>query len=408
MRNKSEVSKQIARRRRREAIRLRKRIFAGVLLVFVVFVFLCVRSINNSARLKHYTAVANPVMINGRLYTGRAPIISDQDKLYFPLPDFAKAFGKDEVKLKRGKLLWGEKEYPIDTAEVLRKLKAGGTAVDFISSDAIEQTFKIKVNRENDGICYIDTFPSMDDAWTAHGQLIAASLGSIADYHGTNSKEAFTNSYKRGIRVFEADISMTSDNVPVVVKDWREFRKMAGLEDSKQALAEETFRSVSLYDKYTPLSFADLCKLLVAYPDTYLILNTETIDADGVKTLYAALLQDAGRFDTKLMDRLIPEIYSIEMGDVVLGQNNWKSAIFNFSRTSETLSEKTIVKYALNKGIRCFASDRAYSDEYMLEAIHRFGGKMFLQYYDEMETVEALQKTKGIDGVFTNSLIPNE
>ena len=392
-------------------MRLRKRIFAGVLLCFVFVLVLFIRTAKSNARLKHYTAVADPIMINGREYHGRAPLLSDQDVLYFPIQDLGKAFGKDEdeAKIKRKKLVWGEKEYSLDEKDVLRKMKVGGAAVDFISTDAMETVLKVAVERTKDGACYMDTFPRAEDAWIKQGgQLIANSMGMIDDHVGTNSKEAFIENYKSGFRVFAADISLTSDDVPVAVKDWREFRDMAGLEDSKQALAEETFRSVKLYEKYTPLGFADICKLMVAYPDMYLVISTEASDVAAVKELYLSLLDVASRFDSKILDRMVPQIYTTEMGDGILGQRSWKSAIYNFSRTDETVSEKSVLKYALDKGISCFAFDKTYSDDYMIEAIHRFGGKVFLQCYDDANSVKLLQDVKQVDGFFTNALAPKQ
>src|SRR5699024_12597487 len=57
--------------------------------------------------------------------------------------------------------------------------------------------------------------------WTEY-ELIAHALGDIDDETNTNTIEAFEESYKNGHRLFEVDISITSDTKLVARHDWED------------------------------------------------------------------------------------------------------------------------------------------------------------------------------------------
>ena len=56
---------------------------------------------------------------------------------------------------------------------------------------------------------------------TTKHKLIAHAAGGIDRFPYTNSKEAYLNSYKNGFRLFEIDISITSDEKLVARHDWK-------------------------------------------------------------------------------------------------------------------------------------------------------------------------------------------
>lgn len=58
------------------------------------------------------------------------------------------------------------------------------------------------------------------EQWYDTDRIIVHALGEINGISYTNSKEALENSYQNGIRFFECDFSMTSDNWIVACHDW--------------------------------------------------------------------------------------------------------------------------------------------------------------------------------------------
>lgn len=70
--------------------------------------------------------------------------------------------------------------------------------------------------------------------WYEKNPVTAHVFGCVYDKNGncysyTNCREAFEQSYKKGIRVFECDIDYTKDEIPVLCHDWNTFCKITNL-----------------------------------------------------------------------------------------------------------------------------------------------------------------------------------
>ena len=82
-----------------------------------------------------------------------------------------------------------------------------------------------------------------------HGYpLIAHALGRIEGSNYTNSREAMLRAYRRGLRIFEADVSLTADGEPVLVHGWgRRERERLGhpVADDAEPLPLGIHRAVS-------------------------------------------------------------------------------------------------------------------------------------------------------------------
>ena len=150
----------------------------------------------------------------------------------------------------------------------------------------------------------------------ASAPLVAHAMGQIGDHTGTNSLEAFQNSYAAGYRLFECDLAMTSDGKVVLRHDWS-----AGLQegvDPEHIPTAEEFQARPIYGQYTPLTFADLLGLLAVYPDVYFILDGKDTDAGSVTKQYTAMVEEAEAWGMlHLFDRLIVQLYAPEMQDTV-------------------------------------------------------------------------------------------
>ena len=105
-------------------------------------------------------------------------------------------------------------------------------------------------------------------------KTIAHALGGINDKTYLNSKESFLAAYQMGCRLFEVDLTKTSDNVWVCRHSWNQSLGQWEGED-KQVLSSEEFLSRPLFGKYTPMTFEDLLILLNDYPDAFVMLDSK-------------------------------------------------------------------------------------------------------------------------------------
>ena len=94
-----------------------------------------------------------------------------------------------------------------------------------------------------------------------HYETIAHALGGIGDKTYLNSKESFLAAYQMGCRLFEVDLTRTSDGVWVCRHSWKQSLGQWDGEEAK-VLSSEEFLASPIYGKYTPLTFEDLMLLL--------------------------------------------------------------------------------------------------------------------------------------------------
>lgn len=126
--------------------------------------------------------------------------------------------------------------------------------------------------------------------------LIAHAGGKIDDYIYTDSREAVENSLKRNFSLIELDLTMTSDNKIICAHSWQDFFNMT---NTTAIPTEKEFKKYKLYEKYTPLTGADIRNIMLENPD--LILVTDKI------TDYSALKEILF-----FPDRMIIETFSFK------------------------------------------------------------------------------------------------
>ena len=146
--------------------------------------------------------------------------------------------------------------------------------------------------------------------------IITHALGGLDGYTYLDSKEGFIHYYDKGSRLFEVDLSQTSDGVWVCRHNWKE--PMGQWEgDKKKVLSSEEFLNTPIYGKYTPMSFEDLLKLLDEYPDAFVMLDSKQYSVRNYqRTLedyaqYREIAIQAGLEHT--LGQIIPQLYNSAM-----------------------------------------------------------------------------------------------
>lgn len=152
-------------------------------------------------------------------------------------------------------------------------------------------------------------------SWTDH-RTIAHALGGLDGKEYLNSRESFLSMYNQGVRLFELDLSRTSDGVWVCRHNWNE--SMGQWEGTgKKVLTERAFTSNKIYGKYTPMTLEDFFLLLKDYPDAFVMIDSKQYSVRNYQmTLedyceYVEIAQAAGA--GKVLDQIIPEIYNKAM-----------------------------------------------------------------------------------------------
>jgi len=166
------------------------------------------------------------------------------------------------------------------------------------------------------------------DQWQEN-KLIAHALGGIQGSKYTNSYDAFVSNYNKGYRLFEADLLLTSDGELVARHDWSKGVQPNLAGQTGHALTKLQFESSPIRGKFRPLSFNDILQLMKKYPDFYLITDTKETDKVKIEQQFTVLVEQAQKVDASILSRIIPEIYSPEMYDVVMNVYPFPNKIYS-------------------------------------------------------------------------------
>lgn len=188
-------------------------------------------------------------------------------------------------------------------------LCVGGT--DIMQSAKADNKYDVREQQEEDR--KVVSTPGFH--WENY-PVIAHALGGLDGKTYLNSKESFLENYEKGYRLFEVDLTQTSDGVWVCRHSWNSPMGQWEAEE-KKVLSSEEFLSKPIYGTYTPMTFSDLLVLLKDYPDTFVLLDSKQYSIRNYqKTLedYSEYLEIAVRADAEeVIDQLIPEIYNEAM-----------------------------------------------------------------------------------------------
>jgi len=137
--------------------------------------------------------------------------------------------------------------------------------------------------------------------------FIAHAGGAIDGYTYTNCLEALNLSYSKGCRLFELDLTLTTDGKIVAVHDWINFKKITNYSGTidDTPLTEKEFLSLKIYDKYTPLNMKAINLWFRNHPDA--ILVTDKIN--DPKRIYDDFL---------FHKRVIMELFTWEAVDIAI------------------------------------------------------------------------------------------
>lgn len=147
--------------------------------------------------------------------------------------------------------------------------------------------------------------PTTAEDWYTHYSVIAHAMGSVDGIDYTNSKEAFNESYKKGYRVFEVDLSFTSDNQVVLWHDWEEDTGKYVKQSGKKVPSYQFFMNHKICKEYTPLALTDLIDIMEQYPDIYVVTDSKETD---YLSILRKIVEEADE-DANILNRFIIQFY---------------------------------------------------------------------------------------------------
>ena len=243
-------------------------------------------------------------------------------------------------------------------------------------------------------------------------RIIAHGLGTIEGEAVLNCRESFEQNYAVGVRIFEADLRMTSDGHVVLRHDWRAGMQEGVSETSIPTLEE--FLAKPINGKYTPLSFRDLLYLMEQYPDICIVTDTKFVNEEEVTRQFRAMIDDAYETGlTYLFGRMAIQVYTTLMFTVVDSIYHFPRYIFtlyssDFDGTEDSFRQQAI--FCQENGIMGITmSDYWWTDDapdYYPIANWR-GIRIYVHTVNDADAADALLAA-GVSGVYTDTLLPDD
>lgn len=144
------------------------------------------------------------------------------------------------------------------------------------------------------------------DSWYSEYSVIAHSGGGINGYRYTNSKEAWNYSYENGIRVFDADLSFTSDKRIVLRHEWSDDLGQNGAFNGVPSY--EKFMSAPIFEDLSPMSLEMMIDFMANHTDVYVAVDFK----DGVELIRSMVDVFVEMDYLDLLDRIIISFYDYD------------------------------------------------------------------------------------------------
>ena len=241
----------------------------------------------------------------------------------------------------------------------------------------------------------------------ATNPLVAHALGTADGVEGLNCLEGFKACYDSGVRVFEADLRMTSDGRVVLRHDW--IGHLPDGVDQTHIPTLEEFLAKPILGKYTPLSFHDLLLLMAQYPDICVITDTKFMDAEPVTEQFRAMLDEARKLGMSyLFDRMAIQVYSPEHFIIVDGLYHFPHYIYtlyqeNFGQSEEAFRRKAA--FCEESGIMGIALWQEWWDADYLPIADWRHIKVFIHTVNSPDEARRLLRG-GVSGIYSDTLVP--
>lgn len=242
--------------------------------------------------------------------------------------------------------------------------------------------------------------------WNDYG-TIAHALGGIGDKTYLNSRESFLASYQMGCRLFEVDLTKTSDGVWVCRHSWNQpLGQWDG--DKKQVLSSEEFLSRPLYGKYTPMTLEDLLILMKDYPDAFVMLDSKQYSVRNYQRTiedyadYLEIAQNAGV--SEVAGQLIPEIYNQVMFSGTALLYEFPAYIYSLWQEYSLEEIQDIASFCEERGILAATVSREYWSQEIQDIFDEKGIRVYIYTVNDPEEA-SYYREEGAAGVCSDSLV---
>ena len=241
-------------------------------------------------------------------------------------------------------------------------------------------------------------------------KTIGHSFGVVNDDAYTGSWEAFEENYANGRRVMEVDIIMSADDRGVLKHEW-DIPVQEGI--SEENIPDEAnFLKAKLDGIYTPMSFEQLCGLMIENSDLWIVTDTKTGDIDELSRQFKVLTDTISETGApEIMDRFIIQVYNEQMFEYLRENYAFKTYIFTMYDRFYTSNREEIFcevcRYCVNKGIKTLTIPYDCYNEEMQQIADAYGRNLYVHTINDKIVADELIHA-GVTGIYTDELYDDD
>ena len=246
--------------------------------------------------------------------------------------------------------------------------------------------------------------------FAAH-RVIAHAMGGINDKAYTNTKDAFIANYEQGTRIFEADLLLTSDEQLVARHEWTTgMSKKLGQQEvlppdkQGQVLTHDEVMNSPVLELYSPLDIEKIVNLMEIYPDTYIVTDTKELEPEQVTKQFQLIVEAAKKKDPALLERIVPQIYSREMLEVVKQVYDFPEIIYTLYQTQD--SDEVVIEFVKQTGVDItMPTERATKS--FVHKLKKAGARVYVHTVNDEQEIVELSRL-GVNGFYTDFVPEND
>lgn len=246
----------------------------------------------------------------------------------------------------------------------------------------------------------------VDNSWVKENFLVAHALGGIDGRTYTNSRQAFEYNYSVEQRIFEVDLTFTSDDVLIARHYWDASTytdAMQEVPDHMKNNLPQTYEELKASDtQYDMLNFKEICQIMSEYKDIYIMTDTKEKTPEAIEKAFKAIVDIAQKVDATILDRLIVQIYDRAMYTQVMNVYPFKSIVYTLYNSSDT--EDEVIEFVKQTGIDVITMPESKVNQGFVENLNKQGCYVFVHTINNMKKVEQYREM-GVYGFYTDTII---
>ncbi len=237
--------------------------------------------------------------------------------------------------------------------------------------------------------------------------IVAHSLGAIDNHKVTPCIEAFETNYRNGFRSFEVDFVPTSDHYLVCRHLWENPDLQKGIDENHIPTLKE-FKKTKILDQYTPMTFKDLCMLMMEYKDAWIVTDSKETSTEEVIERYTEIVKEASEVDAlEVLDRFAIQAYDKEMVKAVREIYPFKNIIYATYRDwhGDIISFVDICNFCNENGINSISMWNYYYCDELQDIANYYDIDIYIHTENDLASANRYLRM-GAKGIYTDFILP--